>query len=142
MDADRLLNVAKALRESPNPDKFDMGSYVHPCGTPSCAFGHYALRSDLQSEFTAHAAPNFWQGVDIVGGKLDISYADERVLDHFEITENQADQLFGDPGLAKDRVMAEEIPESAFLSLNARTANEAADWIERFVAKHSEVTQS
>src|SRR6187551_2522759 len=47
----RLMNVAKALRESPNAGRFDMGCYIHSgseeegeknwCGSPACALGHY-----------------------------------------------------------------------------------------------------
>lgn len=58
----RLLNVARALRESPNPKAFTMLRFVHGddsfsntvgsaadwCGTPACALGHYGSRTDLQ----------------------------------------------------------------------------------------------
>ena len=50
----RLLNVVRALRESPKPKAFSMDWYGYgpneafPCGTPQCALGHYAAREDLQ----------------------------------------------------------------------------------------------
>ena len=34
--AKRLLNVARALRESKHPEQFTMTEYVNPCGTPAC----------------------------------------------------------------------------------------------------------
>lgn len=50
----RLLNVARALRDADRTKAyFDMRSFVGVgsegfCGTPSCALGHYASRTDLQ----------------------------------------------------------------------------------------------
>ncbi len=137
MNIERILNVARALRESPNPDMFNMDSYMHPCGTPSCAFGHYAVRSDLQSAFTAHAAPEAWKGIDIVGGDKNINYGRDEVLEHFGITDEQSDQLFCDAGSAAEAVEDHEISADSFLCLSAKTPNEAADWIERFVKENS-----
>lgn len=48
---ERLLLVARALRESPNPSNFDMNRVATPCGSPACALGHYAARGDLQQSF-------------------------------------------------------------------------------------------
>lgn len=134
MNKERLLNVAKALRESPQPDKFDMDTYVHPCGTPACAFGHYAVRSDLQDLFTAHATPLMWQGIDHIGGKENISYDAAVVLEHFDITQEEADRIFGCSGVADE--MVEDFGPSELLALAAKTPLEAAAWIERFVASH------
>lgn len=137
MNKERLLNVAKALRESPNPGKFDMGAYVHPCGTPACAFGHYAARSDLQSQFTQHGTSKFWEGIDVIGGQENVSYADPVVLDHFGITESQADRIFSDADYVHEWLEeTDEALPGSFLALSAKTANEAAEWIERFVAEH------
>jgi hypothetical protein len=51
MNKVRLLNVARALRESEHPEKFTMRELVNMCGTPGCALGHYASRGDLQDVF-------------------------------------------------------------------------------------------
>lgn len=50
---DRLRKVVQALREVPREQKpyFTMGRYVHDCGTPACALGHFAARRDLQRPF-------------------------------------------------------------------------------------------
>jgi hypothetical protein len=46
------MNVVRALEEAKGPEgDFDMSMFVHSCGTPACALGHYAARTDLQSEF-------------------------------------------------------------------------------------------
>jgi hypothetical protein len=135
MNKERLLNVAKALRESPKPERFDMDGYMHPCGTPSCAFGHYAVRADLQDVFTGRAAPEIWKGVDVIGGDADISYVDETVLEHFDITEAQADRLFASKDMAEEYVEEGRADPEAFLALSANTAIAAAEWIERFVAE-------
>lgn len=67
----RLRGLQRALRESPIPKAFTMGTYVreqydggtgtdyssgmipeHWCGTPACVLGHYAARRDIQRAFT------------------------------------------------------------------------------------------
>jgi len=120
IQAQRLLNVALALRESRNPDQFQMGCYVNGCGTPACAIGHYASRADLQDLFAIRNGDDFvyadstpdWE----YGGLAD--YDDDRVLEHFGITAYEAEALFGGRGCDY-----------------AKTANEAADFIERFVKR-------
>jgi hypothetical protein len=131
VNAERLLNVAKALRESPNPDKFAMYSYGH-CDTPMCAFGHYAYRTDLQTAFLLTES-----GPELRDGEC-VSHDDQVVLDHFEFSsEDEANQFFGCHVAA--RHARERGLTGPFLVDEAKTANEAADWIERFVAEHTEV---
>lgn len=120
MNAERLLNVAKALRESSAPEMFDMGSEVHAeCGTPACAWGHYAARTDLQS---------LWKVGKIVGrcyfevmrsGSCEPAwYCLPDVREHFDISWEEHEELF-DPGGCD----------------GALTPLAAAEYIERFVAK-------
>lgn len=116
MNKERLLNVAKALREAPEPEKFTMIQFVHlapegGCGSPACALGHYAFRQDLQSAFTQ----------DTFGPQSGIGCASEEVLEHFGITEMQACQLFDSRGCD-----------------DANTPTEAADYIEKFVETDGE----
>ncbi len=116
MNKERLLNVAKALREAPEPEKFTMIQFVHlapegGCGSPACALGHYAFRQDLQSAFTQ----------DTFGPQSGIGCASEEVLVHFGITEMQACQLFDSRGCD-----------------DANTPTEAADYIEKFVETDGE----
>jgi hypothetical protein len=127
MNKERLLNVAKALRESQHPDNFTMCT-VHTCGTPACAIGHYASRRDLQQFLqlpTRHyeTKANIYVGPNamLIGAWGATRPTDGWGLDaqrHFEITEYQVEQLFGYDGCR-----------------GAKTANEAAEYIERFVAR-------
>lgn len=118
MNAKRLLNVAKALRESPAPDQFTMGQYAHRCGTPACALGHYAARHDLQGQFVLHQGHD---GIFCVGADDDdVPYHDRRVLHHFGIDGEDAERLFGPTGCG-----------------SAKTPIKAAEYIERFVEQNS-----
>lgn len=123
MNKERLLNVAKALRESPDPDVFDMGEIFHSCGTPSCAFGHYVWRTDLQDEFEqVSLSPGSagWAIWSKTKGRLVIY--ERAVAEHFDLTEDQSNELF-DPGCGLDRV--------------CETHLEAANYIENFVKEHA-----
>ena len=112
MNKERLLNVAKALRESPSPEDFDMGTYITDCGTPGCALGHYAAREDLQSllSLCGNRDIKFREG----GSAW---YADSRISEHFELGTPQLEELFDCTGCGR-----------------ARTTEQAATYIEQFVA--------
>jgi hypothetical protein len=114
MNRERLLNVAKALRESPKPKAFYMGSYARSCGTPACAFGHYAARPDLQSAFTLEGG----HPIDFAGHEV---FHDSGLsAHHFGLERRQLCELFDDGGCG-----------------GARTAIQAAEYIETFVARHT-----
>lgn len=124
MNKERLLNVAKALRESPNPEQFSMKRHVNTCGTPACAFGHYAARADLQSEFSINTAEDPMRfecdGVYRLanGEAIPTGYDMREVREHFGLTPVQIDDLFCSSGCD-----------------GAKTPIEAAEYIERFVAE-------
>ena len=128
MNKERLLNVAKALREAPNPTAFTMATFQE-CGTPACALGHYAARQDLQ---TAFELGEIWGIVprgqrDEYGNRsMTLEYAGTEVCEHFGITHVQATELFADGG--------EHTPVGCG---NPNNAIEAAEYIERFVAENS-----
>lgn len=126
MNAERLLNVAKALRESKNPDSFDMSFHLdHECGTPACAFGHYAGRQDLQSAFRiAFDGRLSAYNIETTDGH-EVWWDSDCVREHFDITEAEARELFFAYGCG-----------------DAKSASEAAEYIERFVARHTEASQS
>ena len=108
----RLLNVAKALRESPRPMMFSMRRFVHSCGTPMCALGHYAQRLDLQRTFRLSNRCLMANG----------SVADfdgDEVKAHFGIKYDDAEKLFDAWGCNR-----------------AQTNIQAAEYIEDFVANH------
>jgi hypothetical protein len=127
MNKARLLNLARALRESPNPDRFDMGTYGHGCNTPACAFGHYAFRGDLQSAFELS---EHGRVLDRDGRQL--HYDSWRVREHFDVSYAQLDDLFAAPcnGGCDDEACA------LGGCGGAKTAIEAAEYVERFVRDH------
>lgn len=114
MNRERLLNVAKALRESPKPDKFGMHRYG-TCSTPMCALGHYAARQDLQDFLTMRN----W-GVAYAATNDSADYWDPETRQHFEISAGEAEALFGPEGCN-----------------DACTPLEAAEYIEHFVEEHT-----
>jgi hypothetical protein len=108
-----LLNVARALRESPNPDYFNMEHYLNGCGTPACAIGHYGCRTDLQSIM---ALRNGW--LEYTDDHIGVDYFDERMEEHFGLNQSQMTELFSGSGCG-----------------GAKTPTEAAEYIEAFVAR-------
>jgi hypothetical protein len=137
----RLLNVARALREYAHPERFDMGTYIHTkdylvatgrsnhldwCGTPGCALGTYACRPDLQRVLRVSTRLMYNDGGNLVPGpcmKLVsdnslASYDDSDILEHFGLTEEEATKLFDYNGCGE-----------------ASTPTEAAEYIEKFVAR-------
>lgn len=141
----RLLNVARALREAhAAKKKFDMeklvfgheavvernddGTVVNPeadfCGTPACAIGHYAARTDLQRILKIIVTKeNGVPTASVVrfGTQYDeLDYYDEQVWrDHFGLEgPEEMEVLFGFDGCG-----------------GARTALQAAKFIERYVQK-------
>lgn len=100
MNRERLLNVARALAESKtDPSRFTMYKYSWNCGTPACALGHYASRTDLQDVFSltdTKGLPHVY-GSYIYLKNTDVRIGNEHpaVLEHFGITEDQAEDLFG-----------------------------------------------
>lgn len=90
MNKERLLNVARALRESPAPEGFTMAKYAHECGTPACALGHYAARRDLQGILYIDEHGDMR---DTVSGE-EACYDDEFILEHFEFKGPKEANLF------------------------------------------------
>lgn len=120
MNKKRLLNVAKALRESPAPKKFDMGRYAHSCGTPACALGHYANRRDLQKTFKLVTTGEF-EYDELQNNQGEPTwYDDDLVAKHFGLTFGQCSELFSSHGCG-----------------DAYTSKQAARFIENFVKKNS-----
>lgn len=127
MNKERLLNVARALRESKNPEQFTMLRHVNTCGTPACAFGHYAARADLQDEFSINtqedpcrfAADGVYHHRD--GLKVPCGFDELAVLKHFDLSLAAVEDLFGGCGCN-----------------DAKTPLEAAEYIERFVATQAQ----
>lgn len=110
----RLLNVAKALRESPEPAYFTMSFYGHSCNTPACALGHYAARGDLQDTFILDSDGD----VALMESGVMVGFSGLPTRDHFDISRGEAYELFDVAGCG-----------------GAKTADQAAEYIERFVER-------
>lgn len=115
----RLLNVARALRESPNPEDFTMTQYGYDCGTPACALGHYAARRDLQRVASLQDNTPYGAWLNLAGyGYQLVDFDSEGIQKHFGIARDECHKLFSSRGCG-----------------NAKTAIAAAQYIERFVAR-------
>lgn len=103
--AQRLLNVALATREAIDP--FSMQYFAHPCGTPSCALGNYAARTDLQQDFIIGRTelgtkswggrPNEWWPQHLESGDSD-GVDSEVVCKYFGLTYIEVRELFAQHG--------------------------------------------
>lgn len=110
--AQRLLDVATALRESPNPRKFDMDAYGHDCRTPACALGHYAARKDMQKILCLDSEGE----LNFAKTGVWTSHHNKEVLEHFGLNVTESHRLFSGSGCGY-----------------ARTAIQAAKFIENFL---------
>jgi hypothetical protein len=120
----RLLNVARALRESPKPEKFDMTRFaIGECGTPACALGHYAARRDLQRVLKLKLGESWfgpWWAIASTKTNRQISLNGTLLQKHFGISARNLDELFEGDGCGK-----------------ANTAIQAAKYIDSFVKARS-----
>jgi len=135
INAKRLLNVAKALRESPSPKMFTMETFVYGseddavlglntgpefCGTPACALGHYGSRRDLQRLFKIEVATleDAEDKAELVyADTCPVGYDDTEVVRHFGISFDDCQKLFSPEGCG-----------------GAKSVKAAAKYIEKFVA--------
>lgn len=129
VQAKRLLNVAKALRESAVPRLFTMAHWGYGadevtspqadkgCGTPACALGHYASRRDLQRAFKLDEDGLVNDASDYSVG-FDVEKRSPEIEEHFGLSRSEPSELFGPEGCG-----------------HAKTVKEAARYIERFVKR-------
>lgn len=131
MNAGRLLLVAKALREAERPQRFYMGR-ISTCGTAHCAFAHYVARRDLQQLYSLPSA-DYCELRDLSGlafsnvvlkgawgATRPIVEWRKEIGIHFELSGSQVELIFGPEGCG-----------------GAATAEQAAEFIEQFVARWS-----
>lgn len=115
---DRLRKVVRALREVPPEQKseFTMVHYVHDCGTPACALGHFAARRDLQRVFKIfpNRSPSRKAEARYRGNDWDLLSSG----DYFGLERAQMNELFGPAGCD-----------------DAETPLQAARYIERFIKR-------
>ncbi len=118
---ERLTSVVKALRDSPDPERFNMDRLTHPCGAPACALGHYAARDDLQEMFVLVPQEHWYPGSGLrlkAAPTKQVSYTSRVVREHFGLTPAETHELFSASGCGE-----------------AKSADQAAMYIERFVAR-------
>jgi hypothetical protein len=111
----RLLRLAAYLREHARSEDFDMRVQVNPCGTPACAFGHYA--SMPRTPFTIDAGA-VCKVVMHRGSQRPAFFGDAEVRDHFGVRYVEVRELFAASGCGC-----------------ADTPRQAARYIERFVKR-------
>ena len=153
--ARRLLNVARALVEAPDPKQFTMETFAREdhenlCATPACALGHYAARGDLQREFKLGAWVAQEEGLVLAAWVLPrghvsktyddfcnarVWYDDGLVREHFNIDFDEAELLFGGYGCG-GRAGEWSVEADDYVGArNCRSPRAAAKYIERFVRR-------
>lgn len=131
--AQRLLNVARATRETAAPGDFTM-RYFGDCGSPACALGNYAVRRDLQRVFYLGKLPEDGTRLFLrsVADNSLVSFSEGLVQRHFGISEAEAVELFSGVGCGYAKT-----PEAAALYIEAFVARkwpaQTPDW-ERMAA--------
>lgn len=116
----KLLDTADEMHLRKDEKTYRQGGFVHPCGAPSCALGHYA--SMFPNRFTLDTF-NYY-GAEIDGsirtkrGGKNVGIDDKLVLREFAISDDEAYELFDVDGCG-----------------GAKTAQLAAAYIRKFVAR-------
>lgn len=122
----RLENVIVALQDAERANAFfcmakfgltadearERKLLVDPnvCATPACAFGHYAVRHDLQRSFRLeHSRYNEVWPFTFAREYMGNGFKDPHVLSHFGITVEESRDLFGCLGCGDAKTPAEAI---------------------------------
>jgi hypothetical protein len=101
-----ILHVADEKHKEKGERTYDQGSFLHNCGTPACALGHWAA-----------ANPRRWLLIHRIPCLiLDGEYPRRDAMKEFCINDDEYDQLFFGSGCG-----------------NAKTAKQAARYIRKFV---------
>jgi hypothetical protein len=108
MNKQRLLDVARACRETKSPEGFTMDRFANQCGTPACALGNYAVRTDLQKDFSLD--PTWFPDLRFQGKPT--WHNGPLVREYFDIDHDDAEKLFGPYGCGgSDPIKAAEFIE-------------------------------
>ena len=101
---------------------YKQSAWVHPCGAPACAFGHYAAMPMNRRRFVLSPPPFQSDGVGQItrrnGDDVDPFWNDGFAAREFGVTSDEADKLFAHNGCG-----------------GAKTAQMAAEYIREFVAR-------
>jgi hypothetical protein len=109
-----ILDAADALHRENKEPRYNQEAFIHPCGTPACALGHWAA-----------ANPRRWRTDEEIGMfrwvYLRANSSDEPLEDagqEFGISPGEASELFDHDGCGA-----------------ARTGKQAAKYIRKFVER-------
>lgn len=102
-----ILYRADALHEKRSEPAYNQATYVHGCGTPACALGHWA-KANRDRWFFDNFQPFLKKQPDVGGD----------AAKEFSIDEEESEDLFGVDGCD-----------------GAQTAKQAAKYIRSFVAR-------
>lgn len=121
----RFGNLIRILHEVPEPQRFTMRRFIHPCGMPTCVLGHYAARQDVQHTFTTGSGLA-GTGFYLISDESHCLFADgKEVCAHFGLKPTDANELFGPEGCNK-----------------AVLPDEAAAYIENFLEEKLDANQT
>lgn len=143
MNREHMMVLVQANREMEHPERFTMETYVHNewhiarehlpmewCGTPACLLGNFGARSDLQPLLCIKSGELEWcQSSEKEYNDMEfmyVRYSDPRLLEYFDITEDEAADLLGPEGCdgAKTRDEALDYVESMMKAWDGTTAAE------------------
>lgn len=107
-----ILDDADQMHRDDGEPKYDQSNYIHPCGTPACAMGHYALATEADFRISPYGAG--WWFTNRSDGR--ILLIDDFAKSEFCLEDHESWELFSGSGCG-----------------NAKTAKQAAAYIRRFV---------
>lgn len=105
-----ILDKADELHTARGEPTYLQGCYTHPCGTPACALGHWAVANPDRWSF-ACGTPYLI---------LSASGVSRCAQSEFGLSWHESEEIFGSEGCDF-----------------AETAKQAADYIRDFVARHA-----
>jgi hypothetical protein len=134
----RLLDVARACREAPEPEKFTMENFANACGTPACALGNYAVRRDLQDKFELNTS-DYYRVPWLFFDGHPSSYHYREVTEWFGISYADAEELFSAAGCGgRVEVVEDEDGDAEDVVYPITDPIKAAEYIEDFVRRHEQ----
>lgn len=116
-----VLDIADKGHELSDERTYSQKVFVHPCGAPACALGHYAAQFPRRFRIKPPGGVFNSNGsiIDALTDAPTLHFNNsETIRNEFAITETEADELFSSSGCD-----------------HAATSEEAANYIRKFVAR-------
>ncbi len=105
-----ILDVADRQHRANNEPRYKQGIFVHGCGTPACALGHWAFNNQSRWKFDDGTYPML--------RNCDYGWCGDGAVKEFGITHAEVCEIFGSDGCD-----------------GAKTAKQAAKYIRKFVKR-------